>query len=116
MENTYNVGDIIKVKVSGIEKYGIFVHVDDLYNGLIHISEISSGFIPDINDIVKFGEEIYCLVTDVDTKTHQLKLSIKNINYKNKIDPELIQETRLGFLPLKSKLDEWINDKLKEIK
>ncbi|MEG1150124.1 MAG: S1 RNA-binding domain-containing protein, partial [Bacilli bacterium] len=46
MENTYNIGDIIKVKVSGIEKYGIFVHVDDLYNGLIHISEISSGFIP----------------------------------------------------------------------
>ena len=37
------VNDIIKVVVTGIQKYGAFVLIDDKYDGLIHISEISSG-------------------------------------------------------------------------
>ena len=46
----YKIGDIVKVRVTGIERYGIFVSVDSLYTGLIHISEISSSFVKDVND------------------------------------------------------------------
>lgn len=52
----YKEGDIIKTKVSGITKYGIFVHVDSSYNGLIHISEISNGFVGNIEDYVKMAK------------------------------------------------------------
>lgn len=110
----YKEEDIIKAQVSGITKYGIFVHVDSSYNGLIHISEVSNDFVGNINDYVTMGEVIYCQVLEVDEIKLQLKLSIKNINYKMTSGPDEIEESRLGFLPLKNKLDEWINEKVKE--
>ncbi len=110
----YKEGDIIKAQVSGITKYGIFVHVDSSYNGLIHISEISHDFVGDINKYVKMGEVIYCQVLEVNEIKLQLKLSIKNINYKTEVLPGQIMESRLGFLPLQKQLDNWINIKLKE--
>ena len=41
----YNIGDIVKGKVTGIENYGIFIVFDDGGSGLIHISEISTDLI-----------------------------------------------------------------------
>ena len=46
----YEKGKIVTGHVTGIEKYGIFVNLDEFYSGLIHISEISDGFVKDIND------------------------------------------------------------------
>lgn len=112
----YKVGDIIKGRVSGIAKYGIFVHVDLSYNGLIHISEVSSDFVNNIEDYVKMGETIYCEVLEVDEANLHLKLSIKNINYKAEAEPNKINETRLGFLPLKNALPNWIDETLEEYK
>ena len=43
--NQYKKGEIVTGCVTGIEKYGIFVSLDDYYSGLIHISEISSFFV-----------------------------------------------------------------------
>ena len=37
----YKVGKIVKGNITGIEKYGIFVNLDNFYSGLIHISEMS---------------------------------------------------------------------------
>lgn len=37
----YKVGKIVKGTITGIQKYGIFVDLDNYYSGLIHISEIS---------------------------------------------------------------------------
>lgn len=116
MQSEYKSGDIIKCYVTGIEKYGIFVNVDMYYNGLIHISEISESFVRDINDYVKMGETIYCRVLEVDENNGQLKLSIKDINYKSNNENDVIKETRRGFLPLKENLDRWIQEKLEEYK
>ena len=46
------INDIIEVTVTGIQKYGAFVLINDKYDGLIHISEISSGYVKNINDIL----------------------------------------------------------------
>lgn len=112
----YKVDDIIKCQVTGIEKYGIFVSIDHQYDGLIHISEVSSDFVKDINDFVSIGETIYAQILEVDEDNLQLKLSIKNINYKSDNKNSKIKETRKGFLPLKEELDNWINIKLKDYK
>lgn len=114
MQNEYKIGDIIECHVTGIEKYGIFVNIDMYYNGLVHISEISESFVRDIHDYVKIGETIFCRILEVDGDNGQLKLSIKDINYKNNNENDAIQETRLGFLPLKENLESWIQNKLKE--
>ena len=41
----YKVGDIVNCFVTGFKEYGIFVKVDNDYNGLIHISEISRSYV-----------------------------------------------------------------------
>lgn len=111
MTEEYKVGNIIKGQVTGIEKYGIFVNVDPWYDGLIHISEVSEGYVRDIHDFVKIGETIYCQVLEVNEENLQLKLSIKNINYKASSDNSPIKETRKGFLPLKENLNIWLEEK-----
>ena len=78
----YKKGKIVKATVSGIESYGVFVTLDDYYSGLIHISEISHGFVKNIHDYVNVGEIIFVEILDVDDELYHLKLSIKNINYK----------------------------------
>ena len=107
-------GDIIKCTVTGITDYGIFIKSENDYTGLCHISEISNDYVKDINDFVHLNEIIYCQIIDVDYKTKQLRLSIKDIYYKTEDDGKRIVETRKGFLPLKEKLPIWIGEKMKE--
>ena len=108
--------DIIKAKVTGIQEYGAFVNIDNEHDGLIHISEISYGYVKNINDYVKIGDKIYAEIINVDDKTNQLRLSIKDIDYKNDGSRlKRIAETKSVFEPLKDNLDEWINKKIKEI-
>ena len=48
----YEIGQIIKGTVTGIEKYGIFLNVNNKYTGLIHISEISDKYVKNVEDYV----------------------------------------------------------------
>ena len=41
----YKYGEIVTGYVTGIEKYGVFVSLDEYYSGLIHISEISEKYV-----------------------------------------------------------------------
>ena len=108
--------DIIKVKITGIQKYGAFATLNNDYNGLIHISEISYGFVKSINDFVNVGYIIYAEVVDIDDKSKQMKLSIKDIDYKRSGEKlKRMAETKNGFEPLKNNLEPWINQKIKEI-
>lgn len=113
MIDVLKVGNIVKGKVSGIEKYGVFIHLENDYSGLIHISEISEDFVRDIHNFVSLGEIVYCQVLEIDDINKKVKLSIKDINYKDIPANGEVQETRLGFLPLKEHLNTWIEEKLK---
>ena len=111
----YEKGKIVTGQVTGIEKYGIFVSLDEFYSGLIHISEISDGFVKNINDYVEVGETIKAKIVEIDEDNYHVKLSIKNMNYKmRRRKNEPLQETKLGFYPLQKKLNTWINKKLDE--
>lgn len=111
----YEEGELIKGQVTGIEKYGIFVNLGD-YNGLIHISEISDGYVRNINDYVKIGEEIMVKVIDENDKKHHVRLSIKNVEYKiKKNEIHKITETQHGFKTLDIMLKKWTESKLKEL-
>lgn len=110
------INDVIEVTVTGIQKYGAFVSINDKYDGLIHISEISSGYVKNINDYIKIKDKIYAQVVDIDEENNKYKLSIKNIDYRN--DGKVItgdDNYANGFEPLKDHLDLWINEKIKEI-
>ena len=111
-------GRIIRGTVTGIEAYGVFVSCDDYYTGLIHISEISHGFVKNITDFVHVGDLIFVEILDVDEELGHLKLSIKNIEYKKKVvvRRKKIRETSLGFKTLEYKLSIWIEESLKKMK
>ncbi len=105
-------GDIVEAEITGITKYGIFVKLEDNYTGLIHISEISNGFVNDINEVYSIGNIIRVKVLDIDEDKLQVKLSIKRVRAVYKKRSKGIQEKGEGFMPLKNKLNEWINDKI----
>ncbi len=105
----YKKGDIVKGKVTGIENYGIFISLeDDKYTGLIHISEISDKFVRNVFDYVQLDEIINAKVIEVNESNKQLKLSIKDFNYR--IDDKRNLEDKNGFSPLREKLPEWISE------
>ena len=113
----YKVGSLVFGTVTGIENYGVFVNLDDYYTGLIHISEISHGFVRDVNDFVSLGDTIKAKVIDVDDESFHVKLSIKDINYKSlarkKVD---IEEVGSGFGILEDNLQNWIDEAKGKIK
>ena len=105
---------IVTGYVTGIESYGIFVSLDDYYDGLIHISEISDDYVRNISDYVVIGEKINTKIIGVDEKKHQLKLSIKDLDYR--VDKgSKIEETKHGFDTLRDNLPLWIKEKIDEI-
>ena len=106
--SNYKIGDILEGTVTGITKYGAFIKIDNEYNGLIHISEISTHFVKNVFDYLEVGENIICEVIDEDEKEKQLKLSIKNINYKLIPKYGKIKDTKNGFKPLQMKLPIWM--------
>ncbi len=114
----YKVGKIVKGNITGVEKYGIFVSLDNFYSGLIHISEISNDFVRDPSYFGEVGETIYVKVIEVDEKTNHVKLSIKDIDYRisKKSNKSKIKETGSGFEILKDNLDDWVLKKLNEMK
>ncbi len=114
----YEKGKIIKGVVSGIESYGAFITFDEFYTGLIHISEMSYGYVRNIEKFLKIGDTIYVKIIDVDNDTNHLKLSIKDIQYRpSKIKKhKRIIETHLGFKTLAYKLPKWIEASLESNK
>ena len=59
------VGAKLQGKVSGITNFGAFIDLGAGKTGLVHISEVSDGFVKDINEVLKVGEEVTVLVTTV---------------------------------------------------
>ena len=114
----YKKGKIIRGTVTGIESYGVFVSCDEYYSGLIHISEISHGFVKNVADYVSIGDVINVEILEVDEELGQLKLSIKNIDYKKSSlnRRRKIIETNLGFSSLAYHLPLWIDEEIKKIK
>ena len=107
------VGEILEGKVTGIQAYGAFVYIDDQTSGLIHISEISDGFVRDVEHFVKVGDKIRVKVLEVDESGHQLRLSLKAVKANSRksrprMRSYLPTKQSLGFSSLKDKLDQWI--------
>ena len=114
--NKYKEGDVVKARITAIERYGAFAAIDDEYSGLIHISEITEKFVRDVTDFVEVGDVINVRILSIPKEHNQLKLSAKGVNndlYKNK--NKKIKETVFGFYLLKTSLPNWIQEKMKEI-
>lgn len=70
------VDEIVKGKVTGITKFGAFVSIEGGKSGMVHISEITDGFVKDINDHLHIGDEVEAMVVNID-ENGKIGLSIK---------------------------------------
>lgn len=78
------VGDIVECVVTGVQSYGAFVLIDNRINGLIHISEISKGYVRNIEDFVHVGETVFVKILELDEENLRAKVSLKEIREVNK--------------------------------
>lgn len=75
------VGTKVPGKVSGITNFGAFIDLGSGKTGLVHISEVSNGFVKDINEVLKVGDEVTVLVTNIGTDG-KIGLSIRKAEDK----------------------------------
>jgi translation initiation factor 2 subunit 1 len=75
-------GDLVVCTVTQVVDFGAFVTLDEYVGkqGLIHISEVASGWIKYIRDHVREGQKIVCKVLSVDRSRHHIDLSLKDVN------------------------------------
>ena len=101
-------GDIVHAKVTNILGYGAFVKVDN-YDGLVHISEFSDGFVRKINEFVNIGDEIRLRVIEVDEEHKQLKLSYKQLHKTRGVKCK-VPTYEIGFKTIDNNLNKWIEE------
>ncbi|MBR3121020.1 S1 domain-containing post-transcriptional regulator GSP13 [Oceanobacillus profundus] len=122
MTNKFEAGQIIDGKVTGIQPYGAFVALDEENQGLVHISEITHGYVKDINEHLTVGDEVKVKVMNVDEAKNKVSLSIrateeapKKPAKEKKAQPTFQQDNdTAGFNTLKDKLQEWIDQSAKK--
>src|SRR3972149_6099499 len=67
---------IVKGKVVRLETYGAFGGFGAERPGLIHISELSRGYVNTASEVLKEGQEIEAKILDVDRRKRQIRLSM----------------------------------------
>ena len=76
MTEEVQVGKTYTGKVLSLKEYGAFVEIIPGHDGLVHISELSDGYIEKVEDVVKVGQEIMIKVIGIDDQK-RVKLSRK---------------------------------------
>jgi small subunit ribosomal protein S1 len=75
--NDIRPGQIFTGKVARLEHFGAFVDIGAEREGMVHVSEMGSGYIGQPSDVVKVGEEVEVRVLEVNPKKRQIKLTMK---------------------------------------
>ncbi len=71
---TAQIGKIYDGTVSSVRDFGAFVEILPGRDGLVHISELSSGYVATVDDICKVGDPMKVIVIDIDEQD-RVKLS-----------------------------------------
>ena len=109
MSEQYTTGELVTGEVTGIQDYGAFVALDAETQGLVHISEITNGYVKDIHDFLKVGDTVEVKVLSIDEEHRKMSLSLKAA--KRKQGRILIPNpSENGFNTLREKLTEWIEE------
>lgn len=76
-ENTYKVGDVVKVTVVSMTTYGAFARIIPGVDGLIHISQIANKHVAKPQDELTVGQEVEAKIIAVDSEKKRVSLSIR---------------------------------------
>ncbi len=68
---------ILTGTVRNVTDFGAFVDVGVKHDGLVHISEMSNGFVKNPSDVVQVGDVVKVKVIGIDKERQKVKLSMK---------------------------------------
>ena len=86
---------VVKGKVVRLETYGAFVDFGAERPGMVHVSELTRGYVKTPGEVVKEGDEIEAVVLEVNRKKKQIRLSMKALM------PEIVEEEKPAREPKK---------------
>lgn len=64
--------------VTNVTAFGAFVDIGVHQDGLVHISQLSDSFVSNPSDVVKVGQRVQVVVTEVDVPRNRIALSMKS--------------------------------------
>ncbi|MEK4521272.1 S1 domain-containing post-transcriptional regulator GSP13 [Psychrobacillus sp. FSL W7-1457] len=124
MTKTFKVGDVVTGKVTGIQPYGAFVSLDEQTQGLVHISEITYGYVKEVGEFLTVGQEVEVKILEVDGEAGKISLSIRELQEKptspkrddkprKSLQARVDEHDEEGFNTLKEKLAGWIQQSIR---
>lgn len=84
----YQIGDVIKATIVSITEFGAFAQIIPGVDGLIHISQISTERVTNINNVLSVGQEVEAKIIDIDTEKNRVSLSIKALMEDAPVDSD----------------------------
>jgi len=85
---TIAVGTIYTGKVLKIKPFGAIVSLPGGVPGLVHISQITNGFVQDVSDVLGVGDEVDVRVVTIDDASGKISLSMKDVPQRRHYDDE----------------------------
>lgn len=77
MSENLVVGNIVEGKVVHIKPFGAIVSLGEV-QGLVHISQVASSFVENINDHLKVDDTVKVKILSIDKDTNKISLSIRD--------------------------------------
>lgn len=114
------IGERLKGEITGIQPYGAFVSLENGNSGLVHISEIKTGYIDNIHRLLSLGQTVEVQVIDYDEFTGKASLSMRSLEEERQHSMRRHRfsnnKHRTGFAPLKKALPVWTEETLTYLK
>ena len=60
-----------------VQDYGCFVDFGAKSDGLVHISELTNGFVENVSDVVSENQEVTVWIKSIDTEKGRISLTMK---------------------------------------
>lgn len=70
-------GMVLSGTVTRLESYGAFIDVGAERDAMVHVSELSSGYVNSPSDVVKVGDTVEGRVIKINRKKRQIDMSLK---------------------------------------
>jgi small subunit ribosomal protein S1 len=81
-------GQIYTGTVTRLERYGAFVDVGAERAGLLHVREMSTGYVRDPSELVKVGDEVEVRILNLDRRRRRIDLTMMGIADEIEDEPE----------------------------
>ncbi len=77
----YPVGTVITGKVRNIAEFGAFVEIEEGFDGLVHVGDVSwTGRVKNPHEVFKKGEPVTAKVLKIDVENRRVSLGVKQVN------------------------------------